>query len=94
MRFIAGGSIGTREKSFPRQLRLAKFPQQMTALSSPPPVPHDSPSTDIESLWRATQKRLEKSVPESTYRLWLEPLEAVGADADTLYLKAPEGIRA
>jgi chromosomal replication initiator protein len=66
----------------------------MTALSSPPRVPDDSHTTDLESLWRATQERLANSVPESTYRLWLEPLEAVGADADTIYLKAPEGIRA
>ncbi|HEY2053918.1 MAG TPA: chromosomal replication initiator protein DnaA [Solirubrobacterales bacterium] len=66
----------------------------MTALSSPPPVPDDSHTTDIESLWQAAQERLAKSVPESTYRLWLEPLEAVGADSDTIYLKAPEGIRA
>jgi chromosomal replication initiator protein len=66
----------------------------MTALSSPPPVPDDSHTTDLDSLWRATQKRLAESVPESTYRLWLEPLEAVGADAETIYLKAPEGIRA
>jgi chromosomal replication initiator protein len=33
-------------------------------------------------------------VPESTYRLWLEPLQPVGAGGDTLYLTAPEGIRA
>src|SRR6201996_8009112 len=66
----------------------------MTALSSPPPVPDDSHTTDLESLWRATQERLAESVPESTYRLWLEPLEAVGADSETIYLKAPEGIRA
>jgi chromosomal replication initiator protein len=33
-------------------------------------------------------------VPESTFRLWLEPLQAVGVDADTLYLTGPEGIRA
>jgi chromosomal replication initiator protein len=33
-------------------------------------------------------------VPESTYRLWLEPLEAVGEDGEAIYLKAPEGIRA
>jgi chromosomal replication initiator protein len=33
-------------------------------------------------------------VPESTFRLWLEPLQAVGSGADTLYLTAPEGIRA
>jgi chromosomal replication initiator protein len=33
-------------------------------------------------------------VPESTYRLWLEPLQPVGSAGDTLYLTAPEGIRA
>jgi chromosomal replication initiator protein len=33
-------------------------------------------------------------VLESTYRLWLEPLRAVGADDDAIYLTAPEGIRA
>ena len=53
------------------------------------------PKPDLDALWRATQERAcETSVPESTFRLWLEPLEAVGADGDTLYLTAPEGIRA
>lgn len=66
----------------------------MTALSSPPPVPDDSHTADLKTLWRETQKRLAESVPESTYRLWLEPLEPVGADSETIYLKAPEGIRA
>ncbi len=66
----------------------------MTALSSPPPVPDDSLPTDLEALWRTTQDRLRESVPESTYRLWLEPLTAVGTDGQTIYLKAPEGIRA
>ncbi len=50
--------------------------------------------TDLDALWRATQQRLRASVPESTYTLWLEPLEPVGSDNDTLYLKAPEAIRA
>jgi chromosomal replication initiator protein len=54
----------------------------------------DSSPTDLDALWRSTQQRLRASVPESTYKLWLEPLEAVGVDSDTLYLKAPEGIRA
>jgi chromosomal replication initiator protein len=57
-------------------------------------VPDDPSPTDFQTLWRTTQERLEGSVPESTFRLWLEPLKAVGADADTLYLEAPEGIRA
>jgi len=56
-------------------------------------VPDDSPREDLDALWRATQDRLKASVPDSTYRLWLEPLSAAGADAETLYLTAPEGIR-
>jgi chromosomal replication initiator protein len=57
-------------------------------------VPDDSSQHELDALWRATQDRLRASVPESTYRLWLEPLRPVGSDADTLYLTAPEGIRA
>jgi chromosomal replication initiator protein len=58
------------------------------------PVQDDSPRHGFEALWRATQERLKASVPESTYRLWLEPLEVVGLEGETLYLTAPEGIRA
>jgi chromosomal replication initiator protein len=75
-------------------LRVAAILRQIAPLSSPPPVPDDSSPTDLDALWRATQERLRASVPESTYKLWLEPLEPVGVDSDTLYLKAPEGIRA
>jgi chromosomal replication initiator protein len=57
-------------------------------------VQDDSSRHELDALWRATQDRLRASVPESTFRLWLEPLRPVGADADTLYLTGPEGIRA
>jgi chromosomal replication initiator protein len=57
-------------------------------------VPDDSPRQELDALWRATQDRLRASVPESTFRLWLEPLQATGSDGETLYLSAPEGIRA
>jgi chromosomal replication initiator protein len=57
-------------------------------------VPDDSPRQELDALWRATQDRLRASVPESTFRLWLEPLRATGSDGETLYLSAPEGIRA
>jgi chromosomal replication initiator protein len=57
-------------------------------------VPDDSSRQDLHSLWQATQEKLRASVLESTYRLWLEPLQAVGADGDAVYLTAPEGIRA
>ncbi|HEY3552274.1 MAG TPA: chromosomal replication initiator protein DnaA [Solirubrobacterales bacterium] len=57
-------------------------------------MPDDSPRNELDALWQATQERLSASVPESTYRLWLDPLEAAGVDGETLYLTAPEGIRA
>ncbi len=49
---------------------------------------------DLDALWRDIQARLRTSVPESTFKLWLEPLRAVGAQRGALYLTAPEGIRA
>ena len=58
------------------------------------PVADDSPRNELGVLWRAVQERLKTSVPESTYRLWLEPLEPVGVEGETLFLTAPEGIRA
>ena len=58
------------------------------------PVPDDSLPSDLDALWRAAQERLRASVPESTFRLWLEPLEAVAAEGDTLFLTAPESKRA
>jgi len=57
-------------------------------------VPDDSSRHELDALWRATQDRLRTTVPESTFRLWLEPLRVVGSDADAVYLTAPEGIRA
>ena len=57
-------------------------------------MPDDSPPHDLDALWRATRERLRSAVPESTYRLWLEPLEAVGVEGDTLYLTGPDSVRA
>ena len=54
----------------------------------------DSLRNELDALWRAIQDRLRDSVPDSTFSLWLEPLEPTGADEETLYLTAPEGIRA
>jgi chromosomal replication initiator protein len=49
---------------------------------------------DLDSIWEAVTERLQASVPEATFRLWLEPLRAVAIQGDTLYIKAPDGIRA
>jgi chromosomal replication initiator protein len=57
-------------------------------------VADDSSRQELDALWRATRERLKASVLEPTYRLWLEPVEAVGADGETLYLTAPASILA
>jgi chromosomal replication initiator protein len=49
---------------------------------------------DLGSIWQAVSERLRASVPDATFRLWLEPLRAADAQGDTLYIKAPDGIRA
>jgi chromosomal replication initiator protein len=49
---------------------------------------------DVGSIWQAVSERLRASVPEATYRLWLEPLHPAGIQKDTLFVQAPEGIRA
>jgi chromosomal replication initiator protein len=56
-------------------------------------VPDASPGQSLDSLWREVQQRLRRAVPDSTFKIWLEPLRAVGVQGSTLYLAAPEGIR-
>jgi chromosomal replication initiator protein len=49
---------------------------------------------DLGSLWRTVAEQLRASVPDSTFRLWLEPLRATAVQGRTLYISAPDGIRA
>jgi chromosomal replication initiator protein len=56
-------------------------------------VPDDLAGQELETLWEGVRGRLRATVPESTYRIWLEPLRPVGAQGKTLFLLAPEGIR-
>ncbi len=49
---------------------------------------------NLQTLWQDIEQRLRASVPDSTFKLWLEPLGPVGARGKTLYLSAPSGIRA
>jgi chromosomal replication initiator protein len=60
------------------------------------PVARGNPAEaqDIGSIWQAVSERLRAAVPDATFRLWLEPLRAAGVQGDTLYVEAPEGIRA
>jgi len=53
----------------------------------------EAPAEDITSIWEAVRGRLRDSVPDSTFKMWLEPLRPAAAREDTLYLTAPDGIR-
>jgi chromosomal replication initiator protein len=48
---------------------------------------------DFTSAWTAVRERLRTSVPDSTFRMWLEPLRATGAQSDTIHVSAPDGVR-
>jgi chromosomal replication initiator protein len=56
-------------------------------------VPDDPAGQNLEALWEDVRWRLRAAVPESTFKIWLDPLRAVGAQGTTLYLAAPDGIR-
>jgi chromosomal replication initiator protein len=56
--------------------------------------PGEAAEQDLGSIWEAVTDRLRASVPEATFRLWLEPLQVATARGDTLYVRAPDGIRA
>ncbi|MFL5869571.1 MAG: chromosomal replication initiator protein DnaA [Solirubrobacterales bacterium] len=56
-------------------------------------MPPDPPD-ELDVLWNRVREQLRSALPGSTYRLWLEPLKVVSAQGPTLYLAAPEPIRA
>jgi chromosomal replication initiator protein len=57
-------------------------------------VPDDLSRQQLDAVWAAVRDELRGCVPESTFRLWLEPLKPVAAAGDFIYLSAPEGVRA
>ena len=56
-------------------------------------VPPEPPVAELSTLWGRVRGELERSLPESTFRLWLEPVRAVSAQGSTLFLTAPPAIR-
>ncbi len=56
-------------------------------------MPDDTSGQNLDALWEGVRNRLHTAVPESTFKIWLEPLRAVGAHGKTLYLAAPDGIQ-
>ena len=50
-------------------------------------------SPAAESAWNEISSRVARSLPESTFRMWLAPLEPIAIRGTTLYLDAPETVR-
>jgi chromosomal replication initiator protein len=52
------------------------------------------PDADSVHAWRRIRAEMRRAVPESTWHLWLEPLEVVRLEARTLVVAAPAESRA
>ena len=48
---------------------------------------------DAAAIWQRVRSELQTSLPAATFDLWLEPLRAMGASAETLYVAAPARVR-
>jgi chromosomal replication initiator protein len=57
-------------------------------------VHDDADRQSPEALWGEVREKLRASVPDSTFKIWLEPIAAVGVQGQTLHLTAPERVQA
>src|SRR6476659_10077954 len=91
---MGAGSIRTRPQIFSAGFaaRLSRAQRRVAMVADQ--VRDDSSKPDLDAIWQATRERLRASVPESTFNLWLAPLEPIGEDGETLYLSAPDNVRA
>lgn len=48
---------------------------------------------DLHDVWHRAQRELQGSVPESTYRLWFDPLRAASSRGSVLFLTGPSHVR-
>jgi chromosomal replication initiator protein len=49
---------------------------------------------ELESLWQSALAQVRRSLPETTFQMWIEPLQLVGARAGVLYVHAPDRVKA
>lgn len=54
----------------------------------------EPPDEQLTELWQRVRAELERSLPPSTFALWLDPLEPVGVHGTSLMLSVPASIRA
>ena len=56
-------------------------------------VPAERGNDDARTTWEAVRSELERSLPAATFDLWIDPLQAAGSQAETLYLTGPTRVR-
>ena len=44
---------------------------------------------NIESFWTQVKSKIKQSIPDHSYRMWIEPVELLGYDEDSLWLSSP-----
>lgn len=76
---------GSRRQRDLAAVRMADELESLERMRSAPAEAHAAFRTLAVRCWEA--------VPESTFGMWLSPLQLVGADESTLFLTAPDGIR-
>lgn len=70
---------------------MEKRREQETALRAAGVAP--DPGRAVRA-WVTARQRIRHSVTRSTYELWIRPVRPTGELGETLFLSAPEGIRA
>jgi chromosomal replication initiator protein len=56
-------------------------------------VRDEAPADELTDLWQRVRDELRRSLPPSTFRLWLEPLRPVSVQGTTLFVAAPDTVR-
>ena len=56
-------------------------------------MPEDALPDDLTAIWERVAEELRATLPPSTFELWLDSLQPIGAKASTLYLAAPRATR-
>jgi chromosomal replication initiator protein len=99
VRFIAARSLQsdlglawTRRPGLSREMRGGR-PGRSAADVWSLAVASQAPTDDLASAWAKVRGELERSLPNSTFKLWLEPLRAVSSQGSTVLLTAPPAVR-
>jgi hypothetical protein len=79
---VANGSRRQRDLA---AVRMAEELERLERMQSPPPA--------AQSAFAELIARCRHAVPDSTFAMWISPLELAGAAGDVLLLAAPDGIR-